>query len=249
METFKFAIGKDFEHLTDFIRALPVQYDNTGEIIRSARNEIKTADVNGEKLVIKYFRRLSPINRFFFTLTGVTKAKNAYRHACYLADHGINTPEPVGYIDCYKNLFISRSFFVCTYTDYAPVKEVFALPVEESAEGIRQFARWAYRLHRDGIFPGDFNDSNILLKHVPEGIDFQIIDINRMKFGRYTLNKGIRNMQRLQTPPEKMGILAAAYAKEAGAGVFEVLYGIVSRRNRFLHKVDRKVKLQKLLGR
>lgn len=249
METFRFAIGKDFEHLTDFIRTLPAQYDSIGETIHSARNEIKTADVNGGKLVIKYFRRLSPVNRFFFTLTGVTKAKNAYRHACHLADHGINTPEPVGYIDCYKNFFISRSFFVCAYTDYSPVKEIFALPVEDSAEGIRQFARWTYRLHREGIFPGDFNDSNILIKSVSDAIDFQIIDINRMKFGRYTLKNGIRNMKRLQTPPEKMGILAAAYAKEAGADVFEVLYGIVSRRNRFLRKRDRKVKLQKLLGR
>ena len=249
METFKFATGKDFEHLTDFIKALPVQYYNIGEIVHSARNEIKTADINGEKLVIKYFSRLSPANRFFFTLTGVTKAKNAYRHACYLTEHGINTPEPIGYIDCYKNLFISRSFFVCAYTDYLPVKEMFALPVEESAEGIRQFARWAYQLHRHGIFPGDFNDSNILIKTKSQGIDFQIIDINRMSFGRYTLNKALRNMQRLQTPPEKMGILAAAYAKEAGADVFEVLYGIVSRRSRFLHKRDRKVRLQKLMGR
>jgi len=247
MESFKIAINKEFEHLTGFIETLPMQYDKTGDIIHSSRNEIKLYNKGGEVLVIKYFKRLSLLNRFFFTLFGVTKAKNAYENACHLLRHGINTPKPVGYVDCYRNFFISRSYFVCTYTDYTPIKEMFSQPVEKSAEGIRLFTRWAYHLHLEGIFPGDFNDSNILIKHSQDGIDFQLIDINRMKFGRYTLKKGLKNMQRLQTPPEKMGIVAAEYARLAGVDVLDVLYRIVSFRHTFLKNRGKKKRLKKAI--
>jgi hypothetical protein len=247
MERFKIAINKEFKHLTGLIETLPMQYDNIGGVIHSSRNEIKLYNRNGEVLVIKYFRRLSPLNKFFFTLFGVTKAKNAYENAFHLLEHGINTPKPVGYVDCYKNFFINRSYFVCTYTDYTPIKELFSQPVEKSAEGIRLFARWAYHLHSEGIFPGDFNDSNILIKHTPGGIDFQMIDINRMKFGRYTVRKGLKNMQRLQTPPEKMGIVASEYSQLAGKDVLDTLYRMVSFRHLFLKNRGKKKRLKKAL--
>jgi hypothetical protein len=246
METFKIGINKEFDHLTGLIETLPVQYDKIGDVIHSSRNEIKLYNHNGEILVIKYFRRLSLLNKFFFTLFGVTKAKNAFENANHILEHGINTPKPVGYVDCYKNFFINRSYFISAYTDYTPVKEMFSQPVEKSAEGLRLFTRWAYHLHREGIFPGDFNDSNILIKYTSEGIDFQLIDINRMKFGKNTLHKGLKNLERLQTPPEKMSIIAAEYARIAGGDVLDVLHTIVSNRYKFLKKRDRKVKLQKV---
>jgi|WetSurMetagenome_2_1015567.scaffolds.fasta_scaffold18499_3 hypothetical protein len=245
METFKIAVNKEFMHLTGFVETLPMQYDKIGNVINSSRNEIKIYNHRGEVLVIKYFRKLSLINKIFFTLLGITKAKNAYEHACILTEHRINTPKPVGYIDCYKNFFINRSFFISLYTDYTPVKELFRQPAEESVEGLKSFARFTYRLHSEGIFPGDFNDSNILLKNKPEGIDFQLIDINRMKFGRFTFKKGLKNIQRLQTPPEKMGIIATEYARMANEDAMETLYLMASLRYKFLLKRDRKVKLKK----
>jgi len=241
-------INPEFKNLSGFIHSLPMQYDNLGEVIYSDRNEIKVICISGIPLAIKYYKHLSLINRLTFSILGVSKAKNAYKHSSLLLSGGVNTPIPVGYIDCYQNGIIGKSFFVSLYSDYEPLAIIIERPINESLASLKAFAQFTYIMHKKGFFPGDYNVSNVRHKLTAKGYDFELIDINRMNINNFTFKKGTRNLRRLSIPADKLGIVAAEYARQVEVDDFKALGSILFYRWNFLTKKKIKKFLKKWLG-
>ncbi len=220
-------INEKYSGLSDFIRALPQNFDHTGELIYSGRNEVRKVEINGKLLVIKYFKRMTVANRFIYAAFRKTKAQRAFEYADWLLKQGITTPENIAYVDCYMYGLLCKSYLITEFTDYQPVKELFNLPISDSEEGLKAFARFTFQLHQKGIFHHDYSVSNVLFSENNSQYDFSLIDNNRMKISEYSLRKGIKTLKRLAIPVECIGIVAAEYSRVSGINDVEMLNAMV----------------------
>jgi len=241
-------VNPEFQDLTEFVNDIPKRYKKLGRVIYSSRNEIKIVKQQGRLLAIKYYKRINLFNKIYYSIFKVTKANNSNRNSLILISKGINTPAPVGYIDCYKKGIYKKGFFVSLFTDYEPVEDMLSQPVEKSLGFLHAFARFTYEMHQKGVFPGDYSVSNVRFRLTEAGYDFQLIDINRMKIGGFSFKKGSKSLQRLLLSSDKIGIIAAEYARLAKKDNIRVLGLFLFFRNNFLLKMSVKQKLKKIFN-
>ena len=110
-----------------------------------------------------------------------------------------------------------KSYFVslrseCPYT----YRDLPQRPFEEQEEILRAIARTTAALHEHGILHKDYSAGNILFAEKPEGVSVEIIDLNRMRFGKVSLEEGCKNFERLPGTDEMFAVLADEYAKSRG---------------------------------
>jgi tRNA A-37 threonylcarbamoyl transferase component Bud32 len=240
-------VNPEFSSLTQFVELLPDNFDNIGEVIHLGRNQIRTVEINGEKLVIKYFKKITLFNRFIYGNLRKSKAKRSFENSVTLLKNGIGTPKPVGYIDTFSHLLLKKSFYVCLYTDYADIKNLLDLPLSEAKNGIRALALLSGKMHHSGIFHGDFNTSNVLFKVIDRNYDFCLIDNNRIKFKRFTLKSGAKNFKRMRLTVEQTAIIGSEYARKYGYNERFFVMKILWFRSLFVFRENSKVKFKRAL--
>ena len=208
-------INPKYSILDDFIRQLPDNYSNLGELIYIGRNDVRIINVNGLLLAVKFFKRMTLANRYIYATVRKSKACRAYEHTSLLLEKGITSPEHVAYVNCYKYGMLHKAYYVSLYTDYKPFKDLVALPISETEEALKAFARFTFRLHQAGIYHNDFTIYNVLYSHTDNQYDFSLIDNNRMSFKNYSFREGMKSLRRLSVSVDILGVIAAEYAKES----------------------------------
>lgn len=240
-------VSTTFSYLTDFVKQIPQSFDSTGREIHHGRNEVRMMSIGGLLVTVKYFKRITLANRFIFATIRKSKARRAYEHSRLLIRKGITTPEPVAFVNCYRHGLLYKCFYVSLYTDYKPLKGLLALPITESEEALRAFARFTYQLHRTEILHDDYTVENVLYICSNNEYDFSLIDNNRMRFRSYSYRRGLRNLERLKIPVEKMGIIAAEYAREANMSDIGTLNAMLFFRLGYLAKISIKKRFKALI--
>lgn len=195
----------------EFAKALPASFDATPDAptLHEGRNTVKVFTVEGERLAVKSFVRFSPLNRMLYGTLRASKAVRAYSHAKHLKELGIGTPEAVAAVDVRRGGVLCRSYYVSVCSDYLPLSDA-AAAFPDRADEVRPvldaFVEFVHRLHDAGVLHRDLNITNVLYRlDAAGGVDFQIIDINRMSFRRRLSTRArIENLRRL-------GCNAAAY--------------------------------------
>lgn len=238
-------VNERFSALKPFLESIPESFDSLGTSIYDGRNIVRVVEKDGVLLTIKYFKKIVLLNKFIYAHLRKSKAQRSYENSETLLIRGITSPEPVAWINCYKNSLLSRSYYISLYTDYSPLEEVFMQPAQENLELIKKFAQFSYSLHNKGIFHKDFNVTNVLYSNNKEVVDFSLIDNNRMKFASYSYKKGIRNMRRMAIGAHHLGIIATEYAKEVDKQDTIVLKHMVVARVRFISKYIFKKELKR----
>jgi len=231
-------VNPHFSHLGAFVKQIPDDYSYMGEEIHNGRNEVRVVSANGLLLTVKYFKKITFANKIIFATIRKSKARRAYEHSRILIRKSITTPEPVAYVNCYRYGILYKSFYVSLYTCYKPLKQLLELPTIESEKALKAFARFTYRLHSVGILHDDFSVNNVLYTQCNNDYDFSLIDNNRMRFRRYSYVRGVRNLERLKIPVEKMGIIAAEYAREAHESEIRTLNAMTFYRIRYMFKLS-----------
>lgn len=226
-------VHSTYSHLWEFIEQIPVNFATMGEEIYVGRNNVRLISINGLILAVKYFKRMTLANRYIFATVRKSKARRAYEYSERLLKIGITSPEPVGYINCYKYGRLHQCYYLSLFTPYKPLDELLVLAASESREAIMAFSRFICRVHKKGVFHKDLTIGNVLFSFVDNQYDFSLIDNNRMRFKPYSFLRGINNLKRLALPIETIGIFAAAYASEAGVSDTRVLNLLVFNRWRF----------------
>jgi len=242
-------VNKNFIDLKPYFESVPELFDSMGTTIYEDRNIIRVVEKNGVLFIIKYFKKIFFLNKFVYAHIRKSKAQRSYENSGRLAANGITTPEPVAWINCYKNLLLNKSYYISLFTDYSPIEEVFAQPAHENSDFIRSFAEFSYSLHKKGIFHKDYNITNVLFSCNNRDLDFSLIDNNRMKFSRYSYMKGIRNMRRLTVETQHLGVIATEYAKQVDRDSILVLNNLTAARVKFLTKRIFKKKLKQKIRR
>jgi tRNA A-37 threonylcarbamoyl transferase component Bud32 len=206
------------EHLRDFTERLPELFDREGEVLHAGRNTIKAFEAEGERLVVKRFKRPNLLRAVIYTFFRRSKARRSYEHAVRLRALGVDSPEPVAWSEYRRNGLITETYFVSRRSDYAPLTAATErFPTSDSLPVLEAFARFTVRLHEKGICHEDFNQTNILWRHdeATGRYDFQLIDINRMKFLRRPLrpDECMINLRRLSCPAVAFLYILDRYAE------------------------------------
>ena len=206
------------EHLRDFTERLPELFDREGEVLHAGRNTIKAFEAEGERLVVKRFKRPNLLRAVIYTFFRRSKARRSYEHAVRLRALGVDSPEPVAWSEYRRNGLITETYFVSRRSDYAPLTAATErFPTSDSLPVLEAFARFTVRLHEKGICHEDFNQTNILWEYdgTAGNYRFQLIDINRMRFHARPLrpDECMINLRRLSCPAVAFLYILDRYAE------------------------------------
>ncbi|AWW31097.1 lipopolysaccharide kinase [Echinicola strongylocentroti] len=216
-------VNSKFKHLRGYLEEIPDKFGQRGEVIYDLRNQVRIDEVNGVKLVIKSFRKIYLANRLIYAYFRPTKAKRAFEYGRLLQEHGINTPEPVAYIDCLENGMLRAGYFVSLYTDYQPLSSFDASDAGRARALLDSLAHFTIKLHQNRIFHEDYTLSNVLYQEQDGGFDFTLIDNNRLKFASINEKLAAKSLNRLGFQPEMLTYLVRRYAEISGMDALKEL--------------------------
>lgn len=220
-------VNTNTEHLRDFAQRLPELFDQGGEVLHAGRNTIKAFEINGERLVVKRFRRPNLLRAVIYTFFRRSKARRSYEHAVRLRALGIDSPEPIAWSEYRRHGLLSDTYYVSRRSDYAPLSQTTEhFPAAGTLPVLEAFARFAVSLHEKGIEHRDFNHGNILWSRTAAGVyRFQLIDINRMHFEDAGLSSRtcMINLRRLACPAVAFLYILDRYAEARGWNVDDTL--------------------------
>jgi glycosyltransferase involved in cell wall biosynthesis len=213
-----FFVSPNFKEEEEFFYSLPDIFDKQGETIHSGRNTIKIFDVENEKWVVKSFQLPNVVNRFVYGIFRKSKARRSYEYALKLLSLGISTPHPIGYYEQKIFFLFDKSFYVsvmseCNHRFEELIRDV-NFPDREKI--LKAVARFTAELHEKGVLHSDYSAGNILFSHTNDDIDIELIDLNRLKFGKISKVAGCRNFERLNLEPGALKIMAEEYAVARG---------------------------------
>lgn len=233
-------VHPDCKQWEEFILSIPERFRNhEGTVIHQGRNELRKISYKGTDFVVKSFHRPNIINRFVYGIFRPSKAKRSYIHAQMYLSIGVGTPKPIGYLNVRCGLLFDRSYYVtlastCPYT----YEDLFKQKFEYEDEVIRAVARTTAILHDHGYAHKDYGRGNILFHKTNQGIDIEIVDLNRMAIGPINLRSGCKNLERLPATPHMHRIFAEEYARLRGFDAEECYRLLVEFRSTQPGKID-----------
>jgi tRNA A-37 threonylcarbamoyl transferase component Bud32 len=233
----KVVINPKYKFLDSFIRNIPTVFEKEGELIYEARNKLKSYDIQGVKIIVKSYKKPHFINRIAYTIIRPSKAKRAYEYAFKLLDKGIQTPEPIAYIEINKNGLLETSYYISIFEkDYNYIRSYMSNHAKDD-NLLLELAKFICLLHEKGILFLDMSPGNILYKKNNDLYDFCLVDINRMKFMKsIPLSRRYKSFKRLSNNTEILTIVAKEYAVCAKLDEKEALLKIKKANTAFLNK-------------
>lgn len=211
-------LNPKYESLRTWLEQLPDTFFQQGEVIYDARNQIRVIDgPDGKRYNVKRYCCPIWINRIVYTWFRSPKAVRAYYNALVLQQKGIATPEPIGYILCGKTT-LRESFLITEQIPLAHRLYEWGDGVTEGREdAMRSFGRFTANMHNQDILHLDYSPGNILYDGQKGKWEFSVVDINRMHFGKVSIETGCANMGRLWGEEPMYRFIAEGYAAERHA--------------------------------
>ncbi len=213
--SFKFKLNKKYKNIKEFLINISEFFQENSDTIHKARNELKVIEYNGVRTVVKAFKVPNMINQIVYAYFRDSKAKKSYDNAVKLRELGLNTPEPIAYIEFFKYGLFKQSFFIAKKFDYKfTIREPLRnKELENREEIIKQFVKFTFILHKNGVYHKDFSAGNTLVAVKNNSFEFSIVDINRMEFKTIDLETGLDNFAKLWLDEDDIQIIATTYAK------------------------------------
>ena len=215
----KVKVSEEYKALEYWVKSLPVRWsDKEGRVIHCRRNELRDMTFGDVNMVVKSFAIPNLVNRWVYGVFRKSKAQRSYEYAEKLNSLGIKSPAPIAYYTERCGLLFSHSYYVskkssCRHTFYDVIDNV---ELENRELYLRCVGRMTAKMHEAGIFPLDYSGGNILLDVVDGEVQFELVDLNRMSFGKIDMDRGCRGFERLNVEPSALAIMAQEYAKERG---------------------------------
>lgn len=215
--SYQYSLNPKFENFKTVLVEIKNYFDASNESIHKARNELRVAEIEGEKVVIKAFKVPHLINRFAYAYLRDGKARKSYDNAITLQSLHVNTPEPIGLIEFFSWGLLQESYFIARYEPYDfTIREAFHHKIEDHQEVIKAFSAFTYDLHVKGVWHVDYSPGNILITRQEAGYHFSLVDINRMEFKTIEGYEGLKNFAKFWAKEEDLTLLAKTYAHLAG---------------------------------
>lgn len=151
-----------------------------------------------------------------------SRAARSYRAATYLAAHGIGTPTPMAYLDCWQGGRLVESYFLSEMSEAENVGSALAAVYHDTRDNadlmalISAVAPAVRAMHDVGFMHGDMGNQNIFLPRHDDGSFAapQFIDLNRSRI-RSSLSWRERafDLSRIALPGAYMRIFKYIYCQ------------------------------------
>jgi tRNA A-37 threonylcarbamoyl transferase component Bud32 len=182
-------------------------------VIHAGRNLIFRHRVGDTEVAVKRF----PVSggRRLVDRLRTSKAVRAFDHASRLLAIGIGTPRPLAAVEVRPKGLLLASFYCSEFVPAFREARLFKrVDVPDRAELLELLGEFIGRLHECGGLHRDLTSGNVLL--VPDGaraggVDFQLVDLNRMRFGRVGVRAGLANLAQLRL--QDTGALLEGYCR------------------------------------
>ena len=208
-------INPKYQSLKTFMLSLPERFDSEGVVLRDKRNVVKSFEVDGQILVVKRYKVSMLHQRIDYTLFRPSKAKRAYKFALRLREMGIDTPEPVAFIETTNIGLFRQGYFVSAFTSDNDIKS--HLTMLDDKLFFSQFVDFIVFMHTNGFLHGDTNLSNFLYRMDGKNFHFQVIDINRSHFKeRPSQSQCLENFKRMTHDRILCRKIVSEYARRRG---------------------------------
>jgi hypothetical protein len=215
------------------------------------RNIIKLFELDGKTINIKSFKIPNLINKIAYRYFRKSKARRSFEYATILLEKGIGTPQPIAFLENHDWIGLRDSYYVsehlqCDLT-YRELVEIPDYPDHENI--LRQFTRFSYGLHQQGIEFKDHSPGNTLIRKGNDSqYEFFLVDLNRMEFHEsMSFELRMKNLCRLTPVEEMVAVMSNEYAKLSGEHediIFKTLWKYTSD---FQEQFYRKKRLKKKL--
>jgi len=178
----KIVINPTYSILSSFISNIPTLFEQEGELVFKARNQLKSYSVEGFDVIVKRYKKPHLINRIAYTFFRPSKAKRAYEYALRLSELNINTPAPIAYIEQNSCGLINYGYFISVYEkDYSDIRNLMT-GAQTDDDLLQELSTYIANFHNKGVLHFDMSPGNILYKKDENNYRFTLIDINRMQF-------------------------------------------------------------------
>jgi hypothetical protein len=231
------------ENFKDFLANIKENFKNNDKTIHKARNELKIISYNGIDTVVKAFKVPNIINQFAYAYIRGSKASKSYLNGMKLIELGVNSPEPIGYIEFYKKGLLKESFFISLYqeSNFLIREPLYDFKFKDRENIIKQFAVFTYDLHKKNVFHKDYSAGNTLVIDNNDGTyDFSIVDINRMQFKHIDMDTAMENFNKLWANADTLTIIAKEYAKVSGYDEKECIDLIIAHDKKLKEFVEKR---------
>lgn len=231
----KVFINPRFEYLRpDILRLVKGDYV-PDKVFCNKRNVVEKVTLQDEILVVKRFKRPTIANCFVYTFLRKSKARRAYEHAMMLLEKDIATPFPVAYIEVKRHGLFHTGYYISEYTNLPTLAEFKSRDEGELQLLATDLIRYTLDLKRRGVMPLDYNPGNIFYKKsvVSGHYEFELTDINRMRFGRFIGGRDVVNaFEQFGVPTEKLYYFMRVYSVENGVDIEWCMYQFLAFRLR-----------------
>lgn len=214
----KIVINPQYNQLQPFIQQIPSLFNQEGELVYTARNQLKMFEVSGYQIIVKRYKVPHIINRIAYTILRRPKAQRAYEYALELLRRDVASPAPIAYLLDFKGGLLAYSYFISIYEgEYADVRDLM-LEHQQDDDLLKELAEYIAYFHDKGVLHLDMSPGNILYKkQAGSNTLFTLIDINRMQFpGNITEDVRYKSFRRLSPKEGVLTKLATHYAAAAG---------------------------------
>lgn len=245
-------LNPKYQSQRQFIDSIPSVLEQQGTTIKATRNLIKVLEMpDGTHVNVKRYHAPRYVNKLVYS-TGLRKPKGqrAYEYAMRLLELGIETPEPIAYIEERHGGILGLSYFISIQCGYPHTFYELGDAEEGTYEEIAMaFAAFTAKMHEQQVLHLDYSPGNILWERVGENYHFSIVDINRMYFGEVDMARGCANFARLWGAKRFIQLIVREYAQLRGFDADEAERLTMAARTAFWlrfskrHKVKFKLEL------
>lgn len=235
--------------ITDIIKHFNAQ----GSLfVKGRRNIIKTFPLDGMTANVKSFKVPNLLNTLVYRFLRKSKARRSFEFTQILINKGIGTPRPIAYYENYGVLGLNDSYYMCEHLlPDLTFRELVQEPNWPDHENIlRQFTRFCFLLHENGVEFKDHSPGNTLIVNKGHGqYEFYLVDLNRMAFhNTMDFEMRMENLRRLTPKEEMVRVMSNEYARlynKPEEEVFNMLWGKTSEfQRKFFRKKAMKKKLK-----
>lgn len=227
-------------------------FDTLGlDFIIGKRNLLKIFEYRGKTINIKSFKKPHILNAFIYRFFRPSKAKRSFEYAKILEKYNIGTPKPIAYFEKYNLLGLIDSYYICEHLNAdLTFRELIEIPNYPDCENIlRQFAKFSFNLHENGIEFLDHSPGNTLIKKMStDQFNFYLVDLNRMKFHeKMDFETRMKNMCRITPRQDQIEVISEEYAKCYGKSKEEVFERMWYYTSRFQEKYKKRQMIKQKL--
>jgi hypothetical protein len=169
-------------------------------VIHHGRNLIFRALVGNDEVAVKCFP-VAGARRVVYRVR-TSKAARAFDNAVRLRALGVGTPCPLAAVELWRGASPLASFYCCALLPaFREARELKRDDAGDRATLLSRLGEFVGGLHESRVLHRDLTSGNVLIVPDPEGaggVTFQLVDINRMRFGPVGVLRGLANLAQLR---------------------------------------------------